>query len=166
MGLAIDGNEVHGIARGGQAFVSLGNANADGSVNIGGQDYFNKNKMTIKDTGNFNISFTKESDGTADPVPIDVTSELSNYGGCLAICLMFPTNSNYPAFLKSQPFIIPTAPTTYKFSFEDSSDKNGGWSGSLSRTTDNNFTFVADYTFASDVTTAVGNFYILSHEAS
>ena len=40
MGLAIDGNEVHGIARGGQAFVSIGNVNStDGSLSIDGQDY-------------------------------------------------------------------------------------------------------------------------------
>ena len=166
MGLAIDGNEVHGIAKGGQAFVSLGNANADGSINIGGQDYFSKNKMAIKGTGNFDVSFRDSDDGTASDVPIDVTSELSNYGGCLAICLMFPTSSAYGALLNSQPIIIPTAPTTENLSFEDLSLKNHGWSGSLSRTTDNKFTFVADYKFASYVTTAVGNFYILSNKTS
>ena len=39
MGLAIDGNEVHGIAKGGQAFLSIGNTNADGSLNISGRKY-------------------------------------------------------------------------------------------------------------------------------
>ena len=163
MGLAIDGNEVHGIARGGQAFVSLGNVNTDGSINIGGQDYLNKNKMKIKDTGRLNINFDSSDTGTVAS-PVDVTSNLSNYGGCLAICLMFPTGSSYPALLTSQPIIIPTAPTTYKFSFEDSSFQNEGWSGSLSRTTDNKFTFVADFMFASsEAPTAVCNFYILSN---
>ncbi len=164
MGLAIDGNEVHGIARGGQAFVSLGNTNADGSINIGGQNYLSENKIKINDTGQFKISFKSDySDSSILNVPIDVTSNLSNYRGCLAICLMCPTNNFYPALLKSKPFIIPTAPTTYKFSFEDSSGENGGWSGSLSRTTDNKFTFVADYTDANYTTIAVGNFYILSN---
>ena len=37
MGLAIDGNEVHGVAHGGQAFVSLESANEDGSINIDGR---------------------------------------------------------------------------------------------------------------------------------
>lgn len=35
MGLAIDGNVVHGIARGGQAFVAM-QANNDGTINING----------------------------------------------------------------------------------------------------------------------------------
>lgn len=165
MGLAIDGNVVNGIARGGQAFVGLGNTNADGSINIGGQDYFSKNKMAIKDAGRFNVSFNRAYDGTALVVPIDVTSNLSNYGGCLAICVM-GTDNAYRALIKSQPMTIPTAPTTYKFAFEDSSQQNEGWSGTLSRTADNKFTFVVDCTSATYITTAVGNFYILSNKAS
>ena len=39
MGLAIDGNEVHGIAKGGQAFLSIGNTNKYGSINISGRKY-------------------------------------------------------------------------------------------------------------------------------
>ncbi len=164
MGLAIDGNEVHGIARGGQAFISLGNTNGDGSLSIDGQDYLSKSKMKIKNTGKFNIKFTQDYSGEAVlNVPIDVTSNLSIYGGCLAICLVFPTNSPYPTFLKSKPIIIPQAPTTCQFSFEDPSSQNGGWSGSLSRTTDNKFTFTANYEFASAVTTAAGIFYILTN---
>lgn len=166
MGLAIDGNAVNGIARGGQAFVGLGNTNADGSINIGGQDYFSKNKMAIKDTGRFNVTFQENDDGSASAVSIDVTSKLVNYGGCLAICVMCPTNTAYPALIKSQPMTIPTAPTTYKFAFGDYSPQNVGWSGSLSRTADNKFTFVPDCTYADYTTKAVGNFYILSNKAS
>lgn len=164
MGLAIDGNEVHGIAKGGQAFLSIGNTNTDGSINIGGQNYFNKNQMKIKDTGKLDINFNRDdSDGSASDIPIDVTSNLSNYGGCLAICLMFPISSSYPTLLTSQPIIIPTAPTTYQFSFECLLSQNDGWSGSLSRTTDNKFTFVADYSDKNYLTTAVCNFYVLSN---
>lgn len=164
MGLAIDGNEVHGIARGGQAFISLGNTNGDGSLNIDGQDYLSKSKMEIKDTGKLNISFTQDySSSKVLAVPINVTSNLSNYGGCFAICLIFPTDSAYAALLKSKPIIIPQGPTTCNFPFEDPSSQNGGWSGSLSRTTDNKLTFTANYEFATRAITAVGVFYILTN---
>lgn len=39
MGLAIDGNEVHGIAKGGQAFLPIDKNNEDGSINIDGRKY-------------------------------------------------------------------------------------------------------------------------------
>ena len=115
MGLAIDGNIVHGIARGGEAFVGLGNANnTDGSLSIGGQDYLSKNSMGIKDTGEFSIEFSNPpfSGGIVDPT-IDVTNELSNYEGYLAICVI---QTGAGALGKdhttSLPIIIPTAPTT------------------------------------------------------
>ena len=103
MGLAIDGNEVHGIARGGQAFVSLGNTNTDGSINIGGQDYLSKNKMKIKSTKSFDINIEEES------ATIDVTDNLSNYGGCLAICVIYTTGTDSSAtFISSDsPNVLP-----------------------------------------------------------
>lgn len=39
MGLAIDGNEVHGIAKGGQAFLPIDKNNEDGSITYNGQKY-------------------------------------------------------------------------------------------------------------------------------
>nr|DAW18309.1 MAG TPA: hypothetical protein [Caudoviricetes sp.] len=167
MGLAIDGNEVHGIAKGGQAFVSLGNTNTDGSINIGGQDYLNKNKIKIKSTDSFDVSINEGS------ATIDVTDNLSNYGGCLAICAIYnndasktPLTSDAPnvptTFIISQPIIIPTASTTGNVSFTDSSN----WSGSLSKTTDNKFTFVSNYndgTSSFSNIDATGEFYILSN---
>ena len=166
MGLAIDGNEVHGIARGGQAFVSLGNTNTDGSINIGGQDYLSKNKMKIKSTKSFDINIEEES------ATIDVTDNLSNYGGCLAICVIYTTGTDSSAtfissdspnvlpttFIISHPIIIPTASTTDNLSFA-----NSKWSGSLSKTTDNKFTFDADYSYNSTID-ATGTFYILSND--
>lgn len=164
MGLAIDGNEVHGIARGGQAFISLGNTNGDGSLNIDGQDYLSKSKMQIKDTGRFDIKFTQDYSGeTVLTVPIDVTSNLSIYGGCFAICIIFPTNSPYPTFLKSKSIFVPQGPATCNFPFEDTSSQNGGWSGSLSRTADGKFMFTANCDSATAVTTADGVFYVLTN---
>ena len=159
MGLAIDGNEVHGIARGGQAFVSLGNTNTDGSINIGGQDYLSKNKMKIKSTKSFDINIEEESESAT----IDVTDKLSNYGGCLAICVIHSSSNILSMISVSQPIIIPTAPTTYKFSLEDSSSQNDYWSGSLSMTTENGFTFVSSYGGGDSPSEAFGNFWILSN---
>ena len=154
MGLAIDGNEVHGIAKGGQAFVSLGNPNnKDGSINIGGQDYLSKNKMKIKSTRSFDINI---GGGSAT---IDVTDRLSNYIGCLALCVIYTSNGSASSmFTTSHLIIIPTAPTTGNLSFDDSN-----WSGSLSKTTDNKFTFDADYSYDSTID-ATGTFYILSND--
>ena len=160
MGLAIDGNEVHGIARGGQAFVSLGNTNSkDGSINIGGQYYFSKNKMKIKDTGEFYITWLSDLYGDNLYVsPIDVTDNLSNYGGYLAMCVIHDPRDRVST--ASQPIIIPTAPTTDNLSFSLDS-----WSGSLSRTTGNRFTFTPKYknTDMKVSYTTTGNFYILSN---
>ena len=171
MGLAIDGNEVHGIAKGGQAFVSLGNPNnKDGSINIGGQDYLSKNKMKIKSTRSFDINI---GGGSAT---IDVTDRLSNYIGCLALCVIYTTGTDSSAtfissdissdspnvlpttFIISHPIIIPIASTTDNLSFA-----NSKWSGSLSKTTDNKFTFDADYSYDSTID-ATGTFYILSND--
>ena len=157
MGLAIDGNEVHGIARGGQAFVSLGNVNTDGSLNIGGQDYFSTNKMKIIDTGSFGLGMSNY----APSVTVDVTSNLSNYGGYLAICELITSDGSNPDVI-SQPISIPTTSTTDNLSFYDAF-----WSGSLSRDTSNNFTLDISYSDpAHYVTGGSGNFYIISNEAS
>ena len=48
MGLAIDGNEVHGIARGGQAFLAM-QANNDGTINLGGNLYAKQDPIVGKD---------------------------------------------------------------------------------------------------------------------
>ena len=123
MGLAIDGNEVHGIARGGQAFVSIGNTNADGSISLNGQDYLNESNMEIKDTGKFYISIGADDTGGYSASPVDVTNELSNYGGYLARCVIYTTGTDSSAtfissdslnvlpttFIISHPIIIPTA---------------------------------------------------------
>ena len=47
MGLAIDGNEVHGIAKGGQPFLAM-QANKDGSINFGGSLYAKQDPMVGK----------------------------------------------------------------------------------------------------------------------
>ena len=156
MGLAIDGNEVHGIARGGQAFVSLGNTNADGSINIGGQDFFSTNKIKITDTGDFDLGLSVGvSSGT-----IDVTSNLSDYGRYLAI-LEISTSGEEDGVI-ARPISIPTTPTTGSLSFYDSY-----WSGSLSMTTDNRFTLAVSYSDPVHyVSRASGKFYILSNKAS
>lgn len=48
MGLAIDGNEVHGIAKGGQPFLAM-QANKDGSINFGGSLYAKQDPIVGKD---------------------------------------------------------------------------------------------------------------------
>ena len=156
MGLAIDGNVVHGISRGGQAFVSLGNTNADGSINIGGQDYFSTNKIKITDTGDFDLGLSIDaSSGT-----IDVTSNLSNYRGYFAILEI--STSGMTDDVIARPISIPTTPTTDSLSFYSSY-----WSGSLSKTTDNSFTLAISYNEPGHyVPRASGKFYILSNKAS
>lgn len=47
MGLVIDGNVVHGIARGGQAFLTM-QANKDGSINLGGNLYTKQDPIVGK----------------------------------------------------------------------------------------------------------------------
>lgn len=47
MGLAIDGNVVHGIARGGQAFLTM-QTNKDGSINLGGNLYVKQDPIVGK----------------------------------------------------------------------------------------------------------------------
>lgn len=165
MGLAIDGNEVHGIAKGGQAFVSLGNINADGSINIGGQDYFNRNKIEFKDTGQSDMHQPKSYNLHEADFDVDVTDKLLNYGGYLAICLVCIQDDYGYALSLSHPIIIPTVPMTNNLSFD-----NTNWSGSLSRTTDNRIkffpNFVSKYEHSlSDWknTNPVCNFYIISN---
>ena len=51
MGLAIDGNEVYGIARGGQAFLPIDKNNEDGSITYNGQKYI--------DLANASLNITK-----------------------------------------------------------------------------------------------------------
>ena len=48
MGLAIDGNEVHGIAKGGQPFLAM-QTNKDGSINFGGSLYAKQDPIVGKD---------------------------------------------------------------------------------------------------------------------
>ena len=48
MGLAIDGNEVHGIAKGGQPFLAM-QANNDGTINLGGNLYAKQDPIVGKD---------------------------------------------------------------------------------------------------------------------
>ncbi|NRO85264.1 hypothetical protein IMAU10149_01856 [Lactobacillus helveticus] len=146
MGLAIDGNEVHGIARGGQAFVSIGNANTDGSINIGGQDYFNKNKMKIKDTRTFQMQIYSSSSSYDQ----DVTSNLLNCGGYLAMCVISGQGLKI-----LQPIIIPTAPS-HSSSF-DTDDFNC----SLSMTTDNRLICTVQYNNA--IGSVYFKLYILSN---
>lgn len=47
MGLAIDGNVVHGIARGGQPFLAM-QANKDGSINLGDNLYAKQDPIVGK----------------------------------------------------------------------------------------------------------------------
>lgn len=160
MALMVNGKKVLGYAIGGNEFYSL-DKNADGSINIGGQNYLNENKMRIKGTNSFNLglSYYKNSN------TIDVTSKLSNSVGCLAIYVIGMArgmgNYVYSDFTLSQPIIIPTAPTTENLSFDDDS-----WSGSLSRTTENNFTLDLSCNEGYKANGAIGEFYILSNDAS
>lgn len=48
MGLAIDGNVVHGIARGGQAFLPIDKSNEDGSITYNGQKYIDLANTSFK----------------------------------------------------------------------------------------------------------------------
>lgn len=154
MGLAIDGNEVHGIARGGQAFVSIGNTNTDGSISIGDQNYLSKIKMKIKGTDQFNIKFGADSFEAAAGSVVNVTNQLLSYAGYLAICIIHGLD-----FTLSKAFIIPTVPMTeIVLTFDNSS-----WGGELYRTTDSRFTFIPYCRHLDVGTTATGEFYILSN---
>lgn len=165
MGLAIDSNVVHGIARGGQAFVSLGDTNEkDGSINIDGQDYLSKNNMKIRKISDNGIGFANY--GEISTHTIDITSNLSNYAGYLAICAIVDNDNSNPSSSRpeatiSQPFIIPTAPTTENPSFLNSRTASY-YQMSLSRTTDNKF-ILSDN---SNSSFAQCRFYILSNTAS
>ncbi len=48
MGLVIDGNEVNGIAKGGQPFLAM-QANKDGTINVGGNLYAKQDPIVGKD---------------------------------------------------------------------------------------------------------------------
>ena len=74
MGLAIDGNEVHGIARGGQAFVSLGNTNADGSISFNGYTY----ELKMKTSDSFLCTWRGISGTTPASVGVDPSQSLSS----------------------------------------------------------------------------------------
>ena len=74
MGLAIDGNVVHGIAKGGQPFLAM-QANNDGTINLGGNLYAKQDPMvgkkiyinagaTIKYLSGFSISAETEQSDT------------------------------------------------------------------------------------------------------
>ena len=158
MGLAIDGNEVHGIARGGQAFVSIGNTNADGSISLNGQDYLSENNMKIKDTGKFYINVGYGTDSYSAS-PVDVTNKLSNYEGYLAICIICDYGDKLSTV--SQPIFIPAASSTYN----DLTFDNSSWNGTLSMdSSSSTLTFTTQYnskTLGADET--YGHFYILSN---
>lgn len=146
MGLAIDGNEVHGIARGGQAFVSLGNTNnADGSINIGGQDYLSKIKMKIKGIYTFQMDINSNTINSTE-----VTSGLSNYEGYLAICVI----NDY----ESHPIIIPVDPS-HSASFDTKT-----FNCSLSMINNDNYNRLQFYAQSTYVANGVNfGFYILSN---
>ena len=83
MGLAIDGNVDHGIAKGGQAFLAM-QANKDGSINFGGSLYAKQDPMvgkkiyinagaTIKYLSGFSISAETEQSDTVLAVLKDGT---------------------------------------------------------------------------------------------
>lgn len=156
MALMVNGKKVLGYAIGGNEFYSL-DKNADGSINIGGQNYLNENKMRIKGTNSFDLGLSNYKSYNT----IDVTSKLSNSVGCLAIYVIGMGNYTHSDFTLSQPIIIPTAPTTEDLSFDDDS-----WSGSLSRTTENNFTLDLSCNEGYKAKGAIGEFYILSNDAS
>lgn len=73
MGLAIDGNVVHGIAKGGQAFLAI-QANEDGSITYNGQKYI--------DLANASFNATKIDEDNryvADDNPNILNFTLSNF---------------------------------------------------------------------------------------
>lgn len=154
MTLMINGKKVLGYAIGGNEFYSL-DKNADGLINIGGQNYFNTNKMNIRVTDSFYLGILSSQilDFNGGP--------LLAYRGCLAILKL--SQSGGPDVI-SRPISIPTTTTTNSLSFYDSR-----WSGSLSMITDDTLRLAVSYSeddpdlFASNVN---GNFYILSHDAS
>ena len=153
MGLAIDGNVVHGIARGGQAFVGVGDATANGSINIGGQYYLSTNKIHITETDGVNLGFTSY----LSSVTPDVTSQLSDYGGQWAILKL--SDPSFSPDDQSQPFLIPTTPTTENLSMD-----NKIWTVSLSRDTNNRFTLTVSIDSGHYATSQEeGIFYIISN---
>lgn len=73
MGLAIDGNVVHGIAKGGQAFLPI-TKNEDGSITYNGQKYFDLANAS------FNvIKVDEDRRSVADDAPNILNFTLSNF---------------------------------------------------------------------------------------
>lgn len=129
MGLAIDGNVVHGIARGGQAFISAEDANANGSINIGGQDYLNVNRIKIQQIGgSVDLGLNSYMNHSTN----NVTSQLSEYAGQWAILALH--SSAFGDTVHSRPFLIPTTPTDEHLSMD-----NDVWTVLLSRDGPGNF---------------------------
>ena len=160
MTLMVNGKKVVGYALGGTEFYSIGkNANADGSISLNGQDYLSKNNMKLKDTGSFHISLGASDSGEYSASPVDVTNELSNYGGYLAICIIYDYSDKVSTV--SQPITIPAASSTYNDLTFDSSS----WGGKLSMdSSSSTLTFTPQYNNVnSSADETYGHFYILSN---
>lgn len=152
MALMVNGKKVLGYAIGGNEFYSL-DKNADGLINIGGQNYFNTNKMNIRVTDSFDL-------GTLSSQTRDFNGgPLLEYRGYLAILKL--SQNDLPDVI-ARPIYIPTTTTTNSLSFYDRR-----WSGSLSMITDDTLRLAVSYSepyfVAENVT---GQFYILSNDAS
>lgn len=152
MALMVNGKKVLGYAIGGNEFYSL-DKNADGLINIGGQNYFNTNKMNIRVTDSFDL-------GTLSSQIRDFNGgPLLEYRGYLAILKL---SQNDGPDVIARPISIPTTTTTNSLSFYDSR-----WSGSLSMITDDTLRLAVSYSEPYFVASNVnGQFYILSNDAS
>ena len=76
MGLSIDGNEVHGFAKGGQAFVpasTIPKENSNGSITYNGQNYINLTNasfnVTQADYNTWNVVYGSDINATFNNVP-------------------------------------------------------------------------------------------------
>lgn len=156
MTLMVNGKKVVGYALGGTEFYSIGK-NADGSISLNGYNYLNEDNMKLKDTGKFPINIDWRDDGFS-ALPIDVTNELSNYEGYLAICIIYDYSDKVS--MVSQPITIPAASSTYN----DLTFDNSSWNGTLSRDGNSStLTFITQYNSTiSSAAETYGHFYILS----
>ena len=118
MGLAIDGNEVHGIARGGQAFLAM-QENSDGSININGNMFTKIPKFNQKN--GYDMKAKKDSDNSSQyDLVADLTLTPSYDADAQQMCgkkvIMFLMwHADYFAgyeILVTQPFLFGTPSST------------------------------------------------------
>lgn len=124
MGLAIDSNVVHGIARGGQAFLAM-QANEDGSININGNVFTQIPKFNQKNE--YSMQAKRDSDDTSQyDLVADLSSSNDNDAATREMCgkkvimfLMWQAGYYFGyEMLVTQPFLF-AAPLSSGFAFMD-----------------------------------------------